>query len=347
MHDGTSADDLAAAPAWFRLNRMFMSAWIPQAVHAAAELRIPDELAARSMTAADLADRVGADPDRTRRLLRGLAVLGIVAESADGTFTLSPVGEPLRTDAPDGVRSLALFMSGDVMWGAWRQLAACVRTGPQAWELDDAPATDVRDEHAAEFDLLHQAMFEQSRQTAPAIANAYDFSWCATVVDVGGGHGTLLAAVLDANPSTRGIVFDRPDARAGAEKLIVDRALQDRAEFVGGDFLAAVPAGSDAYVIKNVLHDWGDERCVAILRNCAAAMADDGRVLVAEPVAPERFGTSATDDVLTAIDLVLMNSGGRLRTEAEHSGLHTAAGLRLERFLPASGGNSVMVLIPE
>lgn len=340
--------DLSGLPPSFQLSRMTMSLWIPQAIHAAAELSIADELASSPKDGNELAKTIGADPDATRRLLRALRLLGLVTEAADGTFTLTALGEPLRADAPDSVRSWALLMGGRSVWEAWGRLTECVRTGADAWRLDGASTFQVMDDRSDESAIFNQAMLELTRRAAPGIASAYDFSQFRTVVDVGGGYGTLLAAVLDAYPSTSGVVFDLPHAREGAEQLIAERGLSGRAEFAGGDFFASVPQGADAYLIKSVIHDWDDERGLAILRNCRTAMAEGGRVLVVEPLAPERehLGESPADAILIASDLnMLVNTGGRERTEAEFRALFAGAGLRLERILPAPGTMPLMELV--
>lgn len=340
--------DVSNLPPFFQLSRMIMSVWIPQAIHAAAELGVADELVLGPKSGDDLAKALSTDPDATYRLLRGLALLGLVSEAADGTFALTALGEPLRADAPDSVRSWALLMGGQGVWGAWGQLAECVRTGEDAWRRAGTSAFQVMDERSDESAIFNQAMLELTRRAAPAIAVAYDFGRHASVVDVGGGWGTLLAGVLDAHPSTRGIVFDLAHVRDGAERLIEERALGTRAEFVAGDFFASVPQGAEAYLLKSIIHDWDDDRSVAILRNCRDAMAEGGRVLVVEPLAPERnqLGESPSDRILIASDLnMLVNTGGRERTEREFRELFAAAGLRLERIVPVPGTMPLMELV--
>lgn len=317
-----------------------MSLWMPQAIHAAAELGIPDVLASGAQDGGEIAKAVGADPDATRRLLRGLTLLGLVDEAPDGTFALTSLGAPLRADAPDTVRSWALLMGGHGVWDAWGRFVDCVRTGRDVWRLADSSAFEGIASDAGDAAVFNQAMLELTRRAAPAVAAAYDFSRCRTVVDVGGGYGTLLAAILDAYPNARGIVFDLPHAREGADQLLAERGLTARAEFVTGDFFESVPEGADAYVVKSVIHDWDDDHGVAILRNCRNAMADDARIVVIEPLAPERehLGESPGDDVVIASDLnMLVNTGGRERTETQFRALFAAAGLRLERILPVPG----------
>ena len=172
-------------------------------------------------------------------------------------------------------------------------------------------------------------------QTAAAIAAAYDFSQFGTLIDVGGGNGALLIGILGANPRLRGIVFDRPEVRDGARRKLAESGLGARCEVVAGDFFASVPEGADAYLIKHVIHDWNDEQATRILRNCRRAMKPDARLLVAEGVYPPRIDTSLPSRGAAANDVnMLVNTGGRQRSEAEFHALYQAAGFRLTRIVP-------------
>jgi hypothetical protein len=184
--------------------------------------------------------------------------------------------------------------------------------------------------------IFYQAMVETTRQAAGAVVKAYDFSGVRSLVDVGGGYGVLLAAILKAYPEMRGKDFDLPHCQEGATRLLAEGGVDGRAEFVAGSFFESVPAGADAYILKSVIHDWDDERSLAIFKNCREAMKNGARLLIIEPTVPERVGSSSHDGVIIGSDLnMLVMAGGRERTEAEFRGLLEASGLRIERIVTA------------
>jgi SAM-dependent methyltransferase len=223
-------------------------------------------------------------------------------------------------------------MGNPGIWRAWGRLADCVRTGEHAWKLEGTDAFSWLQENPEVGAIFNQAMFEVSRRTARAVAEAYDFSRARTIVDVGGGYGTVLAAILAANPGAKGVVFDLAHCQVGASSLFREKGLADRARFQEGDFFETVPGGADLYLLKSVIHDWDDEKSVSILRNCRDAMGETGVLLVVEPVVPDRLEGSRFDNILVASDLNMMvNTGGRERSEGEFRTLFAAAGLRLER----------------
>lgn len=337
----------SSLPPSFRLSEMSLSLWVPQAIYAAAALGIPDELAAGAKHSDELAGAIGAHPGSTHRLLRALALLELCTETANGSFELTPLGECLRSDSPDSVRSWALLMGGKGVWKAWGRLVDCVRTGEHAWKLEGTDAFDAMQADPEEAEIFNQAMLELTKRTAVNVADAYDFSGLREIVDVGGGYGTLVAEILAAHPRMHGVVFDLPHARDGAERLLEEKQLAGRTEFVAGDFFAAVPAGADAYLLKSVIHDWDDERSLEILRNCRAAMLENARLLLIEPLAPERVGSSPLDGIIVGSDLtMLVNTGGRERTEAEYRELLEAAGLRVARILATPSAMRVIEALP-
>lgn len=323
-----------------RLSGMIAGLWVPQAIHAAAELGIADALAAEPLSGRDVAARVGADPDATERLLRALVVLEVCTDEG-GRFGLTPLGRALRSDAPDSMRSVSRLMSGPDVWSAWSRLVDCVRTGRAARALDrgDATGTEHFDELVAEpraAAIFHQAMVEWTRMAAPGIAGAIDLREARRVVDLGGGYGELLCAILEAHPHTTGCVFDLEHARAGALALFAARGLAGRASFAVGDLFGSPLPAADALVMKSVIHDWDDDRSLRILRRCRDAMESASRLFLVEPAAGRR--DPALDWVLAFSDLnMLVNTGGRERTEAEYRALLEAARLRVLSVRPASG----------
>jgi hypothetical protein len=177
------------------------------------------------------------------------------------------------------------------------------------------------------------------------IAAAYDFAGVRRVVDVGGGHGALLPSILAANPEMQGVVFDLENCREGAMRLLEKTRLAARCEFVAGSFFESVPPGADAYLIKSVIHDWDDERSIAILRTCAAALGGDAKILIIEVVVPQRLTGTPIDAMIAGTDLnMLVMTGGRERTEREYRELAAAAGLRIARIVPTLAAMSVIEL---
>jgi hypothetical protein len=335
-----SQQNVMETPPRLQLTRLILSLWAPQSVHTAAALRIPDLLAERPRRSDELAQAAGAHPGALYRLMRALVVLELCAQTEDGAFVLTPMGHLLRSDSPDSARSWALLMGGRYVWHGWECLVDCVRTGQPAPKLlgekETFEAMAADPEGAS---IFYQAMVEVTRQAVEAIINAYDFSGVHTVVDVGGGYGVLLAAILAAYPEMRGKAFDLPHCQEGATRLLAERGLAGRAEFIAGSFFDSVPAGADVYILKSVIHDWNDEQSLTIFKNCRAAMPERGngaRLLIIEPTVPDRVGPSSHDGVIVGSDLnMLVMTGGRERTEAEFRNLLESAGLRIARIVTA------------
>ena len=323
-------------PDMAKLWELAFGAMPAQIIHAAVKLGVPDALSAGPLTAAEAAAAVGAHEPSLLRLLRGMEGVGIVAGQRDGRFALTPMGRPLCADAHNSVRGMVLLFAGEAMWRSYGDLAETVRTGRNGFErIHGMPYFDYYAQHPEEYAVFNEAMGADTQGVAPALAEGYDFSWCKTVVDVGGGNGALLTGVLTAHPGLRGIVFDRAEGVAQAAERLAAAGLDDRCEVVAGDAFTSVVPGGDLYVIKSVLHDWDDEHALAILRNCRAVLPDHGRLLVMEPLMPgpaEDLGP-AHGIVSTDMDL-LATTGGRVRTEAEFAALFEEAGLRLSRVLP-------------
>ncbi|MEU8433928.1 methyltransferase [Streptomyces sp. NPDC029216] len=337
----TISDPMAAANL-YRLAFGFIPA---QMVHVAARLGLPDALAEEDLSPAELARRTGAHAPSLHRLLRGLASLGLVEETATGTFRLTPAGAPLRADVPGSVRPMLMPYFSQAVWSSWGRLLDSVRTGEPS--VESVTGGSVFAHFAAEPELaaeFHAAMAVSAGAEAEAIARLYDFTGVGTVVDVGGGSGTLLAGVLGSRPGLRGVLVDTASGVSSAPAVLEAAGVADRCEVTAGDFLDSVPAGGDLYVFKSVLHDWDDESCVRILRNCREAMAAGARVLIVEVVAPAVVD-GTTDPFLTVSDLnLLVLTRGRERTEEEFARLLDAAGLRLTRVGDAVGFNGYRMI---
>jgi len=333
-----------ALPPQAVLYQMAVGHYLSRALHVAVKLGVPDLLRDGPVSAEALAAATGTNAPALRRVLRLLVSTGVFDEHDDGGFALTELSQALRADVPGSARNVVLLFAGLATQDAWRELEHCVRTGEPAFRkrgLDDAFAEMAADpETSAIFDA---AMADFTRLVAVGVAATYDFSGLGTLVDVGGGNGALLIGILRAHPHLRGVVFDQPHAAERAEREIAAAGLAGRCTAVGGDFFASVPDGGDAYLLKHVLHDWDDERAATILRNCRRAMRPDARLLVVESVYPPRIDRSLASRGAAANDVnMLVNTGGRQRSETELRALYEAAGFALRRIVPAPGGPSVI-----
>ncbi|MEV7131055.1 methyltransferase [Streptomyces sp. NPDC093260] len=306
-----------------------------QVLRAAARLSLAELLSDRALTSAELSEECGTHPQATHRLCRALVALGLLAEEGAGRFTLTEAGALLRTDRPDSLHALVCMLTDPTTVAAWQGLEESVRSGEPHFskefgqEFFDYLGTQPH--LSAQFNA---AMSQNTRRMAGLVARHHDFGQYGTVVDIGGGDGTLLAEVLRAHPSVKGILFDVPAALADAARTFEDARIGARGVLEPGDFFTAVTPGGDLYVLKSVLHDWNDEQCLTILRHCRQAMTDTGRLLVVERVLPDR-ATEGEDDLMFLSDLNMMvKVGGRERTRADFDALLSEAGFRLRGITP-------------
>jgi hypothetical protein len=308
-----------------------------------AELGVADELADGPRTAADVAERVGADADALGRVLRYLVGRGFFRTTRDGRYRNNKRSDLLR-DAPDSMRAWARFYGSRWHLSIWNELEHSVRTGGSAtqaglghpfWEY----LTDV-DTDAGE--LFDAAMASTSSVQVDLVATKYPFR--GRVCDVGGGTGTVLAAILREHPDAKGVLYDLPSVVARSAPVLEAADVADRVEVVGGSFFDGVPPDCDAYVMQAIVHDWDDDSCVTFLTHCRAAMAPDGRVLVVEALVPDHDG----DHFIKAVDLeMLVDTGaGRERTREQFDALFARAGLEIEKRIPIAVSN-IFVLRPQ
>ena len=302
----------------------------------AARLRIPDLLADGAKSSEELAEATATHAPSLYRLLRALAYLGILEESEPRCFALTEFGAPLRSDAPESVWATTLLFCGEGVWQSWGGLLSSVQTGATSFDANSGtdPFTHFAEDPEASA-TFNQAMSEGTGREAPGIIASYDFAQFHTLVDVGGGDGTLLASILRATPGLQGVLFDNAPGLAQATKRLEAAEVGDRCQLVEGDFFESVPRDGDAYLMKSIVHDWDDERCVTILKNCRQAMAEDAKVLIVEAVLPARVEPSFTRLGVIMSDLnMLLNTGGRERTESEFASLLRPAGLKLSAIVP-------------
>ena len=327
------------------LRHLIMGFRSTQLIHVAAKLGLADRLKAGPQTAQALAEAVGAEPRALYRVLRALASLGIFAESSGGGFTLTPLAELLRSDVDGSLRSLAALYGEEWLWDAYGRTLHSVLTGAPAFERTHGTAFfEYLDHHATAAALFHDAMTGYSAQEAEAILAGYDFSRVTNVVDVGGGHGALLARLLRAHRGLSGVVLDLPASAPGARRLLAEAGVAGRGAFAAGDFFDAIPRGGDVYLLKSVIHNWDDEAAVRILRRCREAMAEDARLLVIERVIPA--GNEAAEAKLFDINMLVV-IGGRERTEEEYRALFHSARFRLTQTSATSSPVGLLVGTPE
>ena len=312
------------------LRQMALGMRLSRALYAAAELGVADHLAGGPRSTVALAALTNTNADALRRLLRALSAAGVFAESGAGEFALTELGERLRRDHPRSFRAGVLFLAGDARWDMWSGVLHSLRTGHPAEKLADGQT--IFDKYAndpARGAIMNEAMKAFTALQSRAVLTAYDFSRFGVLMDVGGGTGEMIGSVLAATPGLRGILFDLPHVVAHAPKVLEKFGVADRCECAPGSFFESVPAGADALMIKQVVHDWDDDKAVALLSRCRASMRPDGKVLIVERVMPERVQPGApTEPFLLDLEM-LLGPGGRERTRGEFESVLTAARLRL------------------
>ncbi|MEU7135071.1 methyltransferase [Streptomyces sp. NPDC046261] len=306
-----------------------------QLLGVAVRLGIFDRVGDGELTAAGLAHDLGTHPQATHRLLRALAGLRLLTETAPGTFATTAAGDLLRSGVPGSLLSVARVFTDPSMTRGWELLEQSVRTGETGF--DAAFGTDFfgylkeHPELSAEFNA---AMSQATQVAAEVLPGHYDFGRFGTVVDVGGGDGTLLSAILRAHPGPRGVVYDTAEGLAQAPERLAGEGVADRVTLTVGDFFASAPAGGDLYLLKSVIHDWNDEQCVTILRHIRDVIPADGTLLIVEPVMPATVSGETTELTYLSDLNMLVNVGGRERTADDFAALCSKAGFTLDAITP-------------
>lgn len=319
-------------PPALRIFQMATAYRFSRALYVAVQLGIADLLKDGARSAEDLASTTQANADALFRLLRALASLGVFAEAGPREFALTPLSEALRSDVPGSVSAVVLMLAGDMHWSVYKDLGYSVRTGRPAFDhVFGQELWDYVSEHPDLSMLIDQVMTTGSRLMGPFVAGAYDFSKFETIIDIGGGTGELLAAILKTHAQPRGIVFDLPHAIEHARAACL--LPEGRSELIAGSFFEAIPAGGDLYLMKSVIHDWPDEKARVILQKCHDAMPGTATLLLIEGVVT----SDSSSDHFKSSDLqMLVLQNGRERTEEEFRSLLASAGFRLNRIIPAN-----------
>lgn len=317
---------------------MIHGGWVSQALCAAATLKLPDHLAAGARTLPALARATQCDASALSRLMRALASLNIVQDCRNDTYQLTAMGQRLRSGTPDSLAGQAQWF-GRFCWPLWGELVESVQTGISARVRANGQggyAHLLADPEAAR--VFNQAMQDLTRIVANSVVANYDFADVGHIVDVGGGHGELLIAILAAWPKATGQLIELAHAVPGARQCMADANLSGRVTVTEGDFFAALPSGADVYLLKAVLHNWDDAHCIRILATLSRAVSAHARLLVIERVLPDRVQPTAQHQAVMRSDLnMLVGVGGRERTEAEFTSMLHAAGFNSLNFIPLAG----------
>jgi hypothetical protein len=330
-------------PAHVGMFQLLNGVFVAGAVSCLARLSIPDFVEHGPKSAEELAAQIGADPRALYRLMRATACVGVLSEGAGGKFSETPLSAVLRSNANPSLRAFAIMHGRDWHGLGWSNLDYCVRTGKQALDkIYGTPIFQFLEQHPEEAQLFNQAMTDLSTIDGPAVAEAYSFGEIQSIVDVGGGHGLLLATILARNVHMKGTLYDIPHVVAGAKDGPL-KPLMDRCTLASGDMFSSVPAGADAYIMKHIIHDWPDEKCINILKACRKGVKPGGKLLVVDNViqpgndfAPGKF-----------LDLqMLIFPGGCERTEKQFRELFAAAGWRLNRVIPTAAIESIVEGVP-
>jgi hypothetical protein len=325
------------------LQEMTNGYWATQIIYVAAKLGIADLLSSGPLGIQALAESTETHAPSLYRLMRALAGVGVVRENEEGDYETTPLGRCLVRGSPGALRARSI-LNGEEWYAAWGGLLQSVRTGETAFDhIVGKPFFEHLAANPKSAAVFNEAMASSTEGAARAVANAYDFSPFRTIVDVGGGTGAFLAGILHANPQARGVLFDQPNVVATAGGLLTSAGVADRCNVVGGDFFEAVPGGGDVYMLSWIIHDWDDDRSVAILKNCRRAMAHDARLLVIEQVIPP--GNEASLSKLYDLHMLVL-SGGRERREDEYRDLLAASDLQLARIIPTDVPRSVIEALP-
>lgn len=340
-HHQTASADIPPSAAMLRMISGFR---VARAIYIAAKLGLADLLKDEPKENGELALATGTHAPSLYRVMRALASVGIFAEDEQGRFTLTPIAATLQSHVPGSLRAWAVLVLGEEDYQAWGDLMHSVRTGETAFEhVFGMGVFQYEAQHPEHAKIFDEAMANLIGVYNSAVLASYPFSTIDKLVDVGGGDGSLIVAILQANPQMKGVLFDLPHVTEKAKQRITDAGQAGRCEVVAGDALVSVPSGGDAYILSRVINSFDDERAIAIFQNCRRAITHNGKLLLVERVLPDRVEHSiaAQGPVLSDLNMMVI-SGGLERTAAEHRALVEAAGFALRKIVPTQSEVSVI-----
>jgi hypothetical protein len=338
MLDGNTTKSEAAA----RLMELIQIRLISEAIHVAAALGIADLLNDGPQGAEQLAETTGANALSLRRVMRALTSFGVFSQDSAGRFALAPMGQLLKRDTPGSLNAASLLSGGEFGARTVQLFLECVKTGENAnQKLCGGNWMESLQRNPEQVKVFNAAMTALSTLHFTGVLAAYDFSQFKRLVDVGGGYGTILTEIVKSHPEMRGILFDRPHAFEGGQRTVALAGLADRCEIVSGDFFVSVPAGGDGYLLSRVIHDWDDDKAVAILKVIRTAIAPHGKLVLLENML--KAETDAVYPILSDLNM-LIHTGGCERTEVEYGSLYRAAGFQLTKAIPTKSPTGTTVI---
>ena len=330
-------------PAYVDMFQLLNGALITGALACLARLSVSDLVEAGPKSAEELAHELGVQPSALYRLMRATASVGVLSEGPDGKFSETPLSAVLRSNANPSLRAFAVMHGREWHARGWARLEDSVRTGKQAMEqIYGAPVFQFMEQHPEEARIFDQAMSDLSAIDSPAVSDAYRFDGIRSLVDVGGGHGQLLATILTRNPQLTGTLYDVAHVVKGAANGPL-KSVMARCSIASGDMFSSVPAGADAYIMKHIIHDWPDEACLKILRACRKGVNPGGRLIVVDNVIPP--GNDFHPGKFLDLQMLIF-PGGCERTEGQFRDLFAAAGWKLTRIIPTRVPESIIEGIP-
>jgi O-methyltransferase len=328
-----------------RLQELIGSMRVTQLIYVAATLGIAEQLKDGPKSIAELASTAAVDPNALYRVLRALASHGIFAETGESHFALTPQAELLREDVPGSLRAWAMMLGGESFWKPWGELLACVKTGETAFNrVFGMGRWEYLAAHPDAAETFNRMAASNTDGRATPILEAYDFSAATTVIDLGGGRGVLLAAILAKHPGVKGVLTDLPAVVDEATAFIATQGLGARCAVVGNDLLASVPEGGDIYVMKSVLHGLNDDQAVAVLKHCRAVMTASAKLLVIEAVLPPHGSPSPLINMLDVHRMVM--TGSQERSQEELRAFLETAGFTLHRVIQTGTQDNIFEALP-
>lgn len=325
------------------LKQMITGYWTSQAIYVAAKLELADKLAGGAKSADDLASETQTNAGALFRLLRALSSVGVFTQQVDGKFANSPLSTPLQKSAEDSQWAMAVMM-GEEHFAAWGELLYSIQTGQGSFrKVFGEGVFDFLGKHPEQAKVFDAAMTSIHGKETVLVLDAYDFSQFKTLCDVGGGNGKTLATTLERHPNLQGVLFDLPHVVERARPNLQHAGVADRCQFRGGDFFQQVDVQADAIMMRHIIHDWDDAKCITILKNCRAALNPGGKLLVIESVVP----AGNEPGFVKWLDLtMLVIPEGKERTADEYRDLFAAAGLNLKQIVKTAGELDVLEAVP-
>lgn len=340
---GQQTSQASTIPPEAQLAEMLSGLWLWWMLYVVAERGVADLLADGPQTSVELAQAAGLHEPSLYRLLRSLTGFGVFTEESPRRFALTPLSSTLKTGDPSAGRELVLTQQ----WvsRAVAELPRVVASGETGMQLAfGMPVFEYLTQHPQESADFNRTMIAFAAAELPAVAEAYDFSGVHRIVDVGGGTGALLATVLGRYPLVSGVLFDRPSVIDEAHATLTEHGVTERCEVVGGDFFESTLPSGDVYLMSHIVHDWDDDRCVAILRNCRKTIDPEGRLLLIEMVLPP--GDEPHPAKMFDMYMLVL-SAGMERTAEEYGELLHRGGFRLTRIVPTQSAVSVIEALPD